>query len=88
MKLIPTELEPMMRQSKRLTGLSAIAFFIALVPSNERTYAADSIDRPFFLACGIFRPHLRWYAPRKYFEMHPLARIMHERQQKRAVERM
>ena len=32
-------------------------------------------DKPFFLACGIFRPHLRWYAPRKYFEMHPLETI-------------
>ena len=32
-------------------------------------------DKPFFLACGIFRPHLRWYAPRKYFEMHPLEEI-------------
>jgi len=28
--------------------------------------------KPFFLACGIYRPHLSWYLPRKYFEMHPL----------------
>lgn len=32
-------------------------------------------DKPFFLACGIFRPHLRWYAPQKYFDLHPLEYI-------------
>lgn len=32
-------------------------------------------DRPFFLAAGIFRPHLPWYVPRKYFEMYPVDRI-------------
>lgn len=29
-------------------------------------------DRPFFLAAGIYRPHLPWYVPRPYFEMFPL----------------
>lgn len=29
------------------------------------------LQEPFFLGCGIFRPHLRWYAPRKYFERFP-----------------
>ncbi len=32
-------------------------------------------DKPFFLACGIYHPHLPWYAPQKYFDMHPLESI-------------
>ena len=32
-------------------------------------------DKPFFLGCGIYLPHLPWYAPRKFFDMHPLEDI-------------
>lgn len=30
---------------------------------------------PFFLACGLFRPHLPWYVPPKYFDLFPLNTI-------------
>lgn len=32
-------------------------------------------DRPFFLACGIFRPHLPFVVPSKYFDHYPLEDI-------------
>jgi arylsulfatase A-like enzyme len=32
-------------------------------------------DRPFFLACGIYRPHVPWFVPREFFEMFPLEKI-------------
>ncbi len=28
-------------------------------------------DRPFFLACGFFRPHLPWYVPANYLDRFP-----------------
>jgi choline-sulfatase len=32
--------------------------------------------RPFFLACGLFRPHLPWYVPRKFFDLYSLDEIV------------
>lgn len=32
-------------------------------------------DRPFFIACGLFNPHMPWYVPQKYFDMFPLGRV-------------
>ena len=32
-------------------------------------------EKPFFLACGIYRPHEPWFVPQKYFEPFPLEKI-------------
>ncbi|MGQ9573766.1 MAG: sulfatase [Thermoguttaceae bacterium] len=33
-------------------------------------------DRPFFLACGLVKPHMPWNVPRKYYQMYPLDKIV------------
>jgi arylsulfatase A-like enzyme len=40
-------------------------------------WVIEQLDRkqPMFLACGIFRPHLPWYAPQKYFDQFPVDKI-------------
>jgi len=35
-----------------------------------------SHDKSFFLACGFTKPHLPWYVPQKYFDMHPVESII------------
>lgn len=32
-------------------------------------------EQPFFLACGIYRPHEPWFVPQKYFDRFPLDEI-------------
>ncbi len=32
-------------------------------------------DKPFFLACGLYRPHEPWFVPKKYFQPFPLDSI-------------
>ena len=36
----------------------------------EREY-----DRPFFLAVGFLRPHVPWYVPEQWFDLHPADRL-------------
>lgn len=32
-------------------------------------------EQPFFLACGIYRPHEPWFVPKKYFDLFPIESI-------------
>lgn len=42
-------------------------------------YLSKKHDKPFFLACGIFRPHSPQLAPQEFFDMYPIDKIkMHD----------
>ena len=47
--------------------------------ARSTQYATDFLqaehDQPFFLACGLFRPHLPWYVPAEYFDLYPINEI-------------
>lgn len=32
-------------------------------------------DKPFFLTVGLHKPHMPWFVPKKYFDLHPLDSI-------------
>ncbi len=38
-------------------------------------YLSEKHDKPFFLACGLTRPHMPWQVPSKYYDMFPLDSI-------------
>ena len=51
----------------------------SLMDWRTASYGIEQLTRrrgnPLFLACGIYRPHLPWNVPGKYFDLHPLESI-------------
>lgn len=72
---------------RNINGLSRSHFDWGPLPAKDAemgdyktaTWTAEQLskkhDKPFFVACGIYRPHLPWYVPQKYFDMFPLDSI-------------
>ncbi len=64
---------------------SALCFLSAKGTDDEQTdgkVAAEAIrlmeeqkDGPFFIAAGFYRPHCPYIAPKKYFDLYPLANV-------------
>ena len=47
----------------------------AKVVAWAKKQLAKKHDKPIFLSVGIYRPHVPWYAPQKYFDRFPLDKI-------------
>lgn len=45
--------------------------------SVDRAIAAlqKEHDKPFFITCGTFNPHMAWFVPEKYYDMFPLDEV-------------
>ncbi|MEM6911388.1 MAG: sulfatase [Verrucomicrobiota bacterium] len=50
---------------------------------NDTRYADRAIEQlarehqqPFFIACGLFHPHMPWYVPQEYFDLFPLEEVV------------
>lgn len=56
-------------------GIAAEEYDDALSAEYAVRFLEQSHDRPFLLACGLFRPHLPWYVPQKFFDLYALDEI-------------
>jgi len=63
-----TDWGPLDATDKQYGGDYLVAQWVAAQLSKPR-------DSPFFLACGIYRPHEPWFVPAKYFKPFPLESI-------------
>ncbi len=43
------------------------AGFLSIIPGRD----SPQPDDPFFLACGLFHPHMPWYVPQRFLDLYP-----------------
>ena len=66
---VETDWGPLDATNEEFGGDYLVANWISQQLSQEPS-------KPFFLACGIYRPHEPWFVPKKYFEPFPLDSIV------------
>ena len=84
---LPDEIRPLGRPINKNPGFIS-GFFDWSPVAAEDTAMGDGqvvswasrqlqakLDRPLFLGVGIYRPHIPWYVPAAYFDMHPLDHV-------------
>ncbi len=50
-------------------------FTDAKVAAETSKMLEQNRDKPFFIGCGFYRPHVPWIVPKKYFDLYPLHRM-------------
>ncbi len=50
--------------------------FLTVQWAVEQLNSRDFDGKPFFMAIGFSKPHLKWFVPQKYFDMYPLDKIV------------
>ena len=66
---IETDWGPLEVTDKEFGGDYSVAEWVSKQLANPPT------DKPFFLACGFYRPHEPWFVPAKYFAPFPLEKL-------------
>lgn len=84
---LPDEIRPLGRPVNKNPGFISGFFDWAPVTAEDSAMGDGQVvawasqqlranrDKPLFLGVGIYRPHIPWYVPQRYFDTHPIDRI-------------
>lgn len=84
---LPDEIRPLGRPVNKNPGFIGGFFDWAPVTAEDSAMGDGQVvswasrqlrahrDKPLFLGVGIYRPHIPWYVPQAYFDMHPIDRV-------------